>query len=325
MSRAFTLESAWAVDTSNGPVSDSEASLLWTDGKKAFEEGRYQDAVNSLQRLVDRYPGHTGYLEAHRYLGRSLQLLGKPALALRPLQDYIGATSDREQSLRARLWLGEAYLELSKPNEAYLSAVEIEKASEKSGPELHAEALFLKTRALMKLGQDKRAKQVLDSVEAETVVQTDPVLRGHLAESKIELKLKNCASFPSPGAMSESQARDQFARRALCLQDTLTLYKSAAESGDLPTGADAGERIFEGYDALSNAVKHPPAPPRLPREARTAAQNKQYLAELEDRLEQDRKKAIQDSLSTLEEWRKKAAGKSATAYSNLEKRIGSLL
>ena len=48
-----------AVETSNGPTSPQEADILWNDGQKAFEKGQYQDAINDLQRLVDRYPGFT--------------------------------------------------------------------------------------------------------------------------------------------------------------------------------------------------------------------------------------------------------------------------
>ena len=103
--------SAYAVETGNGPTSQQESDILWTDGQKAFDTGAYQDAVNDLSRLVDRYPGSTGYLEAHRLLGRSLMLLGRTAEAIAPLQAYITATGNRELGLTTRLWLGDAYLQ----------------------------------------------------------------------------------------------------------------------------------------------------------------------------------------------------------------------
>src|SRR6185503_6819032 len=92
-----TFNRAWALEsgTSNGPVSAEEGRILWQDGRKAFNEGNYKDAVSHLQRLIDRYPGFSGYLEAHLYLGRSLMLVGRPEDAEAPLKYYINATGNR--------------------------------------------------------------------------------------------------------------------------------------------------------------------------------------------------------------------------------------
>jgi len=325
--------------TSSGPVSAEEARIIWQDGKKAFEDGRYQDAATRLQRLVDRYPGYPGYLEAHRYLGRSLMLLGRARDAEEPLKAYVNATGDRPLGLQARLWLGEDYLLLSKASEAYLTALGVEKATAGNGAngnrDLHAESQLLKTRALMALNQDLRAKRVLDSVELSPAVQSNPVLKGHLARARIELKLRSCSRLPATGRdarrMSDGQAREQFAKRALCLQEALVLFKDAAESGDSQTAQDAARRISEAYFSYASAVRNPPVPPRLKPTDRTAEQKRQYKAELIDRLEQDRKKALLDSLATLSNWRSKAqamdtstATAAAASYSKLSTTIGAL-
>lgn len=319
------LPAAFAVETSNGPTSEAEAKILWSDGEKAFDQGNYQDAVNDLKRLLDRYPGNTGYLEAHRLLGRALMQLGRYNEAVTPLKAYISAAGDRELGLRTRLWLGDDELHLSKPNEAYLLALEVEKATEKTSPLLYAESQFLKSRALIGLNQDTRAVRVLDSIESAPAVQSDVTLKGYAAQSRIELKLRECAKHPAPGKMNEAQARDQFARRALCLQDALILFKTTAESKEIPTSDSAGDDLYLGFSSYAKATRTPPEPVETKPEKRTAAQKKQYHAEIVDQLEQDRKKALREALGTLAEWGEKASPKAAAAYSRLSRKIESLL
>jgi tetratricopeptide (TPR) repeat protein len=325
----FSLAPAYAVDTSNGPTSQQEASILWSDGQKAFESGNYQDAVNNLSRLVDRYPGSPGYLEAHRLLGRSFMLLGRYSEALAPLQAYIADTGTSESGLDTRLWLGDVYLKLAQANEAYLTSQEIEKLSKSSYPGLYARSQFLKARALLALNQDDRASRVIDSVEALPAVQSDPTLKGYAAQARIELKLRRCALFPSAGPMEEQQARDQFNRRGLCLQEALVLFKTAAESRELITSDETANELFKGFESYTAATRKPPAPPKLKPKDRTPKQRSEYLSELAYQLNQDRQKAIHDSLATLEEWKEKAASPSqeqaASTYAKLTKKIETLL
>jgi tetratricopeptide (TPR) repeat protein len=321
------------MDTSNGPASPAEAALLWKDGQTAFDNGNYQEALNQLQRLVDRYPGSEGYLEAHRLLGRTLMMLGKYQEALNPLQFYVDAVGNRALGLRTQLWLGEDKLTLGKAYEAYLLSTEVEKGSIHSAPELHAESQFLKARSLMALDHDDRALKVLDSVEAAPAVRSDPTLKAHAAFTRIILKLKSCARLPSKEAMDESQAREQFGRRAVCLQEALALFRDTTESHELQTGEDAGDKIYQGFVAYSLAVQHPPAPPKMKPTDRTAAQKKSYFSELSDRLTQDFKKAVRDSLATLQDWKSKdssnvSGNKSVgaeNAYGKLSKKIETLL
>ena len=112
-------------DTRAGSTSTAEASLLWEQGQKAFQSESYQEAVNQLKRLIDRYPGVKGFTEAHYLLGSSFIELKRPKEALHPLRYYVSANGKTEAGLNGRVKLAEAYLMLKKFNEAYLTAGEI--------------------------------------------------------------------------------------------------------------------------------------------------------------------------------------------------------
>jgi tetratricopeptide (TPR) repeat protein len=326
--QALALElvpSAQAVETANGPTSQQEADILWTDGQKYFDAGKYQDSVNSLSRLVDRYPGATGYLEAHRLLGRSLMMLGRYSEAAPLFESYINATGNRELGLSTRLWLGETYLQIGKANEAYLSSQEIEKATQLSKSDIYARSQFLKARALLALDRDERAQRVIDSVESLPIVQSDSALKGYAAQARIDLKLRSCRGYPSAGAMDEQQARDQFSRRALCLQEALVLFKTAAESRELGTGDQTATELYKGFESYTTATRKPPPPTKLTPVDRTPQQRAEYAAELIAKLNEDRKKALQESLSIISEWRSKSSPKAAIAYTKLTKEIEKLL
>ena len=96
--------------------------------------------------------------------------------------------------------------------------------------------------------------------------------------------------------MDEQQARDQYTRRALCLQEALVLFKTAAESRELGTGEEAADRLFKGFESYTAATRKPPNPPKLAPVDRTAKQRSEYFAELISQLDQDRKKALNESL-----------------------------
>ena len=125
--------------------------------------------------------------------------------------------------------------------------------------------------------------------------------------------------------MDEQQARDQYTRRALCLQEALVLFKTAAESRELGTGEEAADRLFQGFESYTAATRKPPNPPKLAPVDRTAKQRSEYFAELISQLDQDRKKALNESLSTISEWKEKSSSKAALAYTKLTQKIEKLL
>src|SRR5690242_7776993 len=113
--------------TSSGPISDEEATTLWQEGEAALSSSRFEDAVNSFQRYVDRYPGSPNYLKAHVFLGGALMDLGKPGQDIPLITNYLTSTSNNTDSARRRLSIGHAYFELKKLKEAYLTSLKIHK------------------------------------------------------------------------------------------------------------------------------------------------------------------------------------------------------
>jgi hypothetical protein len=299
------LRQASAQETSSGPTSEEEAGILWKDGEAAFKNEDYTKVIPLLQRLIDRYPGHAGYLEAHRYLGRAYLFTHQAGKSVAPFKYYITATGDRGLGLRTRIWLSEAFMELGKNHEAFLSAQEVEKA-ENPGQELFAEALLFKARALLGLNESERAGKIYDSVREKTVVQTDPELKSQAELIELEMKVSECKKLPNQKKLDEMDVRRQFAQRSLCLEEALVQTKKvldpAAEAKNSLTSAHAFKTILDGFEDYNKALKNPPSSP----DARklSAAQNKQYKAELGDILKQDRKKAYREATSTISGWQK---------------------
>src|SRR6476620_2157108 len=92
---------SFALQHSVGALSEKEASFHWSQGESAFQKGQYQEAVNHLQRLVERYPGKTGFIQAHFYLGKALLELGKPREAIEKLKYFISSTRQRSETPQA--------------------------------------------------------------------------------------------------------------------------------------------------------------------------------------------------------------------------------
>src|SRR5690242_18744119 len=100
------VSSSYGAPTSLGPTSNEEAEILWKQGQSALQNSEFQDAANSLQRFVDRYPSKPGYLKAHLLLGKALFGLGKAQESLAPFKYFISATGTRIESIEARLAIG---------------------------------------------------------------------------------------------------------------------------------------------------------------------------------------------------------------------------
>jgi hypothetical protein len=315
------IPSTDAAETSVGPTSDAEAALLWRDGQAAFKTEDYVQAIVLLQRLVDRYPGAQGYLEAHRYLGRAYLFTNQADKSVAPLKYYIAATSDRALSLRARIWLGEAYLALKKPHEAYLAALEIEK-SKTAGAVLFSESQILKARALVDTNEDDRAQKTLDAVKNQVVVQSDPELKVQTEQVMLELKIRECSLLPDlkkTPKMEELDTRDTYSRRALCLQEAVLLFKDAVLSGvkakDTLTMDHSQSLLLKGFQDYNRAVLNPPA--AIAVSAETPKQRAQYSAELSDVLDQDRLRTYKETLATLTSWRRLSNGWASEIYQTL--------
>jgi TolA-binding protein len=343
----FTIPQAIAADTSTGPTSPEEADVLWNDGKAAFDAGDYTKAITHLQRLVDRYPGSSGYLEAHRYLGRAYLFNDQAKESIPAFRYYISATASRDLSVRARIWLAEAYLATGNPQEAYLSSLEIEK-SPIADPQTFAEGELMKAQVLIALKKHDKAQTVLDSVKQKPILQTDPVLIGQAAHVELQLKIHNCEKPITPqegpqtklsgkaraarpasgraGGMDELKVQDAYSRRAVCLQEALVLVRhviDAAGTGkDLMTLNEAQSEILGGFAQYNRSILTPP--PAVHASSQTAQQKKQYRAELVDRLQIDRQKTYDEANTSLMDWKKQASPTSAPAYDQLVQKLQTL-
>src|SRR5690606_26497721 len=115
--------------------------------------------------LVDRHPGFENYLEAQLMLGLALMRDGRAANGIAPLKNYVATMGTREDGFRARLALARAYLATSKFHEALLAAIEVldAAAAGRLTADLAYEAMILKTKAHLGLGQDTKADRTLSS------------------------------------------------------------------------------------------------------------------------------------------------------------------
>ena len=154
------LELSVTGQTSAGTSAPEAAPVLWEEGKAAFDRGRYRSSIFFLKRLVDRYPGAPGYLEAHRMLGNAYIELKRPDLGIAPLRHYAEALGiDSVAGLRAHLLYGRSLVNSKYFHEAELIADEVEKGTrpilnqerDEDTALAAAEALLLKSEALFGL------------------------------------------------------------------------------------------------------------------------------------------------------------------------------
>ncbi|MEK6706737.1 MAG: tetratricopeptide repeat protein [Bdellovibrionota bacterium] len=246
------LNGASALEPSSvGPAYPEEAGILWRDGKSAFGSSNFDLAIQKLTRLVDRYPGYDGYLEAHYLLGKSLAETHKHQKALEPLKYYIEASikAKKEHEIRmARICLARSLIELKKFSEAYLVTKEIEKNSE------DAEMLLIRTQALLGLNHDERAERTLHS--ATTLLRGQKAateilhLRGEASWLELKLKVRNCerpldTSIKATLPAAEGLLLDNLAKRGTCLLETMTIFYRSFDIAKLKW-IQSMERDLEG-------------------------------------------------------------------------------
>ena len=205
-----------------------EAALLWSDGREAFQDGEYREAAELLGRFVQRYPGAEGYLEAHLLLGRARLELGRAPSAIAPLRYYVNGTRRPVDAAEGRLWLGQAYKITRKFHEAYFMALEVEKGSYPDRPDLRPRALILMSDAQAALGQLERAAdastRARQAIEAAPAAERAP-LEAEWLRLQIDVKTRECALLPTPGPLTEDQARSQLERRGLCVLEALNTFR----------------------------------------------------------------------------------------------------
>jgi tetratricopeptide (TPR) repeat protein len=293
-----------AAPTSSGPTSIQEAQLLWQEGESASKEFRYQDAINALQRYIDRYPGQPSYLKAHLLLGEAFLKLEKYEKAIHPLKSYISSSHATEDNARARLGLIQTYLELKKFHEAYLTTLEINQLESKVHlpSDLLLESYLLKSQALLGLNRTDEAIEVLSATDKKISTETKSYVKAHAYQLQLRLKSLHCARFPTKDPLDESQIRDQLDRRGTCLLESLLSFHKVLQSGDLRYAALTAAHVTEAFNTYSQKCHSPPLP--VFKEKRTAKQLKSTTTELVDRLDQDCKSKLLTALDLLNSWKK---------------------
>jgi tetratricopeptide (TPR) repeat protein len=289
--------------TSNGPTSPEEASILWSEGRKAFEAGRFEEAIPPLQRLVDRYPAQEGYTDAHLYLGVALTRTGKAAQAIDPLRYYVEAKGKTLDGIKGRLELGAAYVEANRADEAYLTALEVLKA--KGVPaDFSIRGLLLKAEALLEQGHDLRAWQSVDSGRKQIAQNQSEIHRsdllGHAQYLGLRIKARDCARLPSRGPLDEAQTRAQLARRGTCELEGLIKFKDTAETGDPTWSKRAADELIRSLEEYDQACSRPP----VPKGKRTAAELDRYRAELVAVITRDCRAKYSKGEEMIASWRK---------------------
>lgn len=289
----LTAQISWA-DTyppsQVGPTSAEESMLLWMEGKSAFEKKKYSDAVRSLQRIVDRYPGTKAYTEAHYYLGLSYLRSKEPSKALAPLKYYVQAKLDRSELILAKLALSRAYSEARKHHEGFLASEELLEMHRQQPLKSDAfgEALLLKTRALIGLAKWDDANATLDTFfTADSKDSKSSSVRTEAYRLQAESKVHECKGFPkldSKGRAKEADVRADLVKRGNCVLELQgILQKTMDLDVESPWTLEARTLVKSAFQDFEHACLNPPPPPgKL-----SALQLKRYKAELSEALKKD--------------------------------------
>jgi tetratricopeptide (TPR) repeat protein len=275
---------ASADSTSIGPVSESEARVLWKDSQAFYNEGNCQDALSRLKRLIDRYPGYptaTDYREARFELGHCYFTLNQNKAAENELKTYLEGSGDHPHSDHAKEMIGQAQLRLKQAHEAYLTSLDLEKSQ---SPETKIKALILRTQALMARNEDEKAQASATSALSSAEQLHSKELLGDAQALQLELKTRECAKHPSKGPLEESRVRAEIKARGTCLSEALVQFRKVLAQEDAGSSDQAVQLVRNGYADYRQACAHPPKPPKLKPKDRTTAQLKHYQLELADDL-----------------------------------------
>lgn len=286
-----------------GATSPEEGALLWKDAQVDFGRGLDEEAIPKLERFVARYPGFTGYLDAHRMLGRAYLRSGQPAKARPLLKAFVQARGKTVSALEARLELSRADLELGKHSEALLTANEtIQIAASRELRGIRAEALLARARAQLGLGQDKRASASADAALSTAPPPRPPRLLGQAKDLQLRISIAKCARFPSKGKLGEAQVRDQLSRRGTCLLHALLGYREVLQADHAPASESATEQVTQAYASYWDKCRNPPLPPPIHPKDRNENQLKTYFRELSVVLEESCRQNIRKGRELLAGW-----------------------
>ncbi len=290
-----------------GPRSAEESSLLWGDGKKAFDQARWPDAIRLLRRLTSRYPTHPQATEAHLLLGRALLQSGNASEAIVSLRHFIEARGTSPEAHQARLGLAEAYIRAQRPQEALQVLRELAPAEQarRLPPASSAERHLLAARAHLIQRHHREAEDSLREAQKHLPANLPSLLS--LSEgAALEVRLARCEELPGAAAAHADEARlsGLLGQRGICLTEALVHFNNllrieSKESQQRGDTARAGGVLIQALQSYQAVCSRPPAPV----DQRSASQKRQYVKELRGLLTQTCTKALLRNLSLLDAWK----------------------
>ncbi len=235
--------------------------------------------------------------------------LGKPSQAIPILKNYLTATQNSPDSILGKIWIGQAYLDLRKFNEAFLISIEIDHLILESDPisDPLIQSLLIKAQALIGLDHPGQAIEVLEFAKNHLSNKNSPEIKGQTFLLQLKLKGKDCARLPSKDRLDEGQTRDQMDRRGLCLLEELLIYQKILGTQDPRSSERASAQITGDFDDYAKACSGPFHPPQKDNRAnsihRTANELRRYQAELAGQLKQDCSKKGDSAVELLNSWK----------------------
>jgi tetratricopeptide (TPR) repeat protein len=299
----YPLDDCYAAPTSLGPTSPEEAQILWKEGQQSYKESRFQDAVNQLGRYVDRYPGSSGFTEAHFLLGKSYFELKRTPEALKAFKYYLNSKGITSDSAEARVWLGRSYLKLKKFEEALQVSRELERTKPQLTPPITLWKYLIQSRALVGLGHETRAGNAIEVAEHDISDTTSKEVIGQIFAIKLQVKVMSCRHLQTWVPLTENQALSLNDRRGTCLLEALLIFNKVLKTESPSATAEAATQLIQAFEAYQIACKHPAPPKPTPGHRRTAQELKSYSAELSEFLLKNYQSNTRRALELLDSWK----------------------
>lgn len=308
---SFLAQPSYAIPTSSGPTSADEARIIWQEGKQAYLESRYLDVAHYLQRLVDRYPGHSNGDEATELLGVAYYHLNQPARAIPLLLATIQSHSRELRGQRVRIILGKTYLLDRRADEALLTVREIEQfsANGSGSRDILFESTLLKGQSFFQKGDLDRAQLALKSLEQDSPQIQDPALLSQFYGFRFELGVDGCRKISKSGPLSELQVQQQLTSRSTCLLEKLEEIHPLFLIRDRETLKKTPARIITAFEELAQTYRHlPPPPPLAQKKKRTQKELQRYTEELELWIKPKIKSTLAQAQDLVLQWQSEAKG-----------------
>ena len=101
-----------------GETAADPGELAYTEGFKAWEAGRYDEAITSLRAFTSAYPMHRRVSFANNLIGRSMLDKGEAQAAVQALLANYQSNPKGERAPDSLYYLGQALMKLGQPGQA---------------------------------------------------------------------------------------------------------------------------------------------------------------------------------------------------------------